>query len=160
MILSSFYMGYAIAHFPGGLIADWIGGKAVIVTALLTTVAITLSIPTVVSFGGAYGLIVLRITMGLLQGGIFPAVNTILSAWVPQNERSRMASLIFCGYPVSYRGGHLIGGSRIRICLPFSCSSAQPLPISARALFCITTPIGMWSSTTSPSLASFRRLYL
>lgn len=81
--------------------ADWIGGKTVIVTALISTGLMTMTIPSVVSAGGAYGLIVVRVMMGLVQGGIFPAVNTILSAWVPQHERSRMASLIFCGYPVS-----------------------------------------------------------
>lgn len=101
MILSSFYLGYSISHFPGGLIADRIGGKLVVVTALVSTVIITFSIPTAVSFGGASALIVIRFVMGLMQGGIFPAINSILSAWVPQHERSRMVSLVFCGYPVS-----------------------------------------------------------
>lgn len=102
MILSSFYLGYSISHFPGGLIADRIGGKMVFATALVSTVIFTLLIPMAVHFGGASALIGIRLAMGLFQGGIFPAINTILSAWIPRNERSRMVSLVFCGYPVSF----------------------------------------------------------
>lgn len=100
MILSSFYIGYLITHVPGGLLAERIGGKYIIVGALFFSAISSLLTPVAVTFGGAPALIVLRIAMGLFQGGVFPAVSTILSSWVPTNERGFMGSLVFCGLPV------------------------------------------------------------
>lgn len=157
MILSSFYFGYALAHFPGGLLADWLGGKAVIVTALISTGLITMTIPTVVGAAGAYGLIVVRLLMGLMQGGIFPAINTMLSAWVPAHERGRMASLVFCGYPVCRihairipaLNTHNVTKIGFGIFWFFLHSWAQPSAHSSRASFCIIIiPIGKLCSTT------------
>lgn len=35
--------------------------------------------------------------MGLGEGTTFPAVSVLLSAWIPEKERSKLGSLVFGG---------------------------------------------------------------
>lgn len=88
-------------NIPGGQLADQYGAKPVVVAALVVATVASFLTPMVVYLGGAPALIVLRFIMGLSQGGLFPACTALLSAWAPQHERGRMASLIYCGAPVS-----------------------------------------------------------
>lgn len=101
VILGSFYIGYVIMHVPAALLAERIGAKYIIVASLFLTATFSLLTPIAVELAGAPALIVLRIFMGIFQGGVFPAVSTILSAWVPVKERGLLGSLVFNGLPVS-----------------------------------------------------------
>lgn len=87
-------------HVPGGQLAERFGAKLVIVCALLWSSLASLLTPLVVHYGGLAGLIVLRFTLGLSQGGFFPSLNVIVSVWVPPKERARITSFIYCGLPV------------------------------------------------------------
>lgn len=89
-------------HFPGALLTERICGKIVVVIGLAFTATCTLLTPLIVTSGGAYGLMAIRIVIGALQGGMFSAVSTVLSAWVPKNERGTLVSLAFCGLAVSW----------------------------------------------------------
>lgn len=100
IILGSSYIGYVILHVPGGVFAERFGGKAIIVSGLLITFILTLLTPIIVTAGDAYALIAVRVIIGSFQGGMFPAVSTIISAWVPTRERSLLGSFVFCGFPV------------------------------------------------------------
>lgn len=101
MILSSFYIGSFITHIPGGLLAEKIGGKYVFGGALFFSSVCSLITPMAVNLFGATALIVLRVVMGLFQGGFLPAVMTIFAAWVPASERGTLGSIVSCGGPVS-----------------------------------------------------------
>lgn len=100
IVHASFFLGSTIAHIPGGWLSDRFGGKRVITAALVSCTLLTVTTPAVIAYGDAYGLIASRFVQGLMHGGIFPAVNTILSAWVPPHELGRMASIVICGYSV------------------------------------------------------------
>lgn len=100
IILGSFYIGYVALHIPGALLAERIGGKTVIVSGLSCTFILTLLTPAIVVAGGSYALIMTRVLIGSFQGGMFPAISTIISAWVPTRERGVLGSLVFCGLPV------------------------------------------------------------
>lgn len=80
--------------------AERIGGQIVMVTGLASTVILTMLTPVCVMLGDAYALIVVRAMIGMFQGGMWPAVSTILAAWVPKSERGLLSSLVFCGLPV------------------------------------------------------------
>lgn len=83
-----------------GLLAERIGGKIVIIFMLTFTSLSTLMTPFCVRWGGAMGLIVVRIVIGTVQGGMWPAVSTIISAWIPNNEKTTVCSLAFAGIAV------------------------------------------------------------
>lgn len=97
MILSSFYIGYMLTHIPGGILAERFGGKWTLGLGILSTAGFTVLTPITVEKGGAYGLIVLRILMGLGEGTTFPALSALLASWVPERERSKIGSFVFGG---------------------------------------------------------------
>lgn len=86
-----------VMHTPSGWLADRFGGKIMLSVPLIVASVITASTPAVIVYGGAYALMASRFALGVAMGGVFPALNVILSAWVPPEERGRMSSVVICG---------------------------------------------------------------
>ncbi|XP_066908539.1 sialin isoform X2 [Halyomorpha halys] len=97
LILSSFFLGYVINHIPGGLLIDRWGVKWVLGLSILTSSSGTLITPIVLKTLGLWGLIGLRILIGLAQGPLYPALNVLMSNWSSANERGRLGAIIFTG---------------------------------------------------------------
>lgn len=96
LIQSSFFWGYLLTQIAGGIWADTVGGKLVLgfgvvwwsIATILTPVAAKLGLPF---------LLVTRAFMGIGEGVAMPAMNNILSKWVPVAERSRSLALVYSG---------------------------------------------------------------
>ncbi|XP_021800806.1 ascorbate transporter, chloroplastic [Prunus avium] len=96
LIQSSFFWGYLLTQILGGIWADKIGGKRVLgfgviwwsVATILTPIAAKISLPF---------LLIMRAFMGIGEGVAMPAMNNILSKWIPVSERSRALSLVYSG---------------------------------------------------------------
>ncbi|KAF8724250.1 hypothetical protein HU200_021274 [Digitaria exilis] len=96
LIQSSFFWGYLLTQIAGGIWADTVGGKTVLgfgvvwwsIATALTPVAAKLGLPF---------LLVVRAFMGIGEGVAMPAMNNILSKWVPVSERSRSLALVYSG---------------------------------------------------------------
>ncbi|XP_056175942.1 sodium-dependent phosphate transport protein 1, chloroplastic isoform X3 [Syzygium oleosum] len=96
LIQSSFFWGYLLTQIAGGIWADTMGGKLVLgfgvvwwsIATALTPVAAKLGLPF---------LLVVRAFMGIGEGVAMPAMNNILSKWVPVSERSRSLALVYSG---------------------------------------------------------------
>uniref|UniRef100_A0ACD5YC74 Uncharacterized protein n=1 Tax=Avena sativa TaxID=4498 RepID=A0ACD5YC74_AVESA len=96
LIQSSFFWGYLLTQILGGIWADRFGGKVVLgfgvvwwsIATMLTPIAAKLGLPF---------LLVVRAFMGIGEGVAMPAMNNILSKWIPVSERSRSLSLVYSG---------------------------------------------------------------
>ncbi|CAO2162185.1 unnamed protein product [Urochloa humidicola] len=96
LIQSSFFWGYLLTQIAGGIWADTVGGKTVLgfgvvwwsIATALTPIAAKLGLPF---------LLVVRAFMGIGEGVAMPAMNNILSKWVPVSERSRSLALVYSG---------------------------------------------------------------
>lgn len=88
-------------HVPGAQMAERIGGKFVLGWAMVFTTFFTLITPVCVHWGGSTALIAIRMTVGTLQGGLWPAVSTFLMAWVPKSEKGTLSGLALAGVTVS-----------------------------------------------------------
>ncbi|RAL37331.1 hypothetical protein DM860_000025 [Cuscuta australis] len=96
LIQSSFFWGYLLTQIAGGIWADTVGGKFVLgfgvawwsIATALTPIAANLGLPF---------LFVVRAFMGIGEGVAMPAMNNILSKWVPVSERSRSLALVYSG---------------------------------------------------------------
>lgn len=95
-ILGSFYYGYAISHMPGGRAAEYIGGKLLVGLGLLLASIFTLLTPICAEISTGM-FIALRVAEGLVLGGCFPAMNTLLATWFPPAERSKYTTLVMTG---------------------------------------------------------------
>ncbi|KAL3649560.1 Ascorbate transporter, chloroplastic [Castilleja foliolosa] len=96
LIQSSFFWGYLLTQIVGGIWADKIGGKRVLgfgvvwwsIATVLTPIAARLGLPF---------LLVTRAFMGIGEGVAMPAMNNLLSKWIPVSERSRSLALVYSG---------------------------------------------------------------
>lgn len=101
LILGAFFYGYVITHVPGALLCKRYGGKLVLCCGLLLNALLTVLTPVTIQIAGKYGMVVLRVIMGLGQGTVFPALCALLASWAPEKERGRLGSLVFGGGQVN-----------------------------------------------------------
>lgn len=95
--MSSFYWGYILTHVPGGLLAEKFGGKHTLGFGIFSTAIFTLLTPIAVVWGDSHALIVLRALMGFGEGVTLPAVNVLLTQWVPTEQKSCIGSFVYAG---------------------------------------------------------------
>ncbi|CAN6487383.1 unnamed protein product [Victoria cruziana] len=96
LIQSSFFWGYLLTQIAGGIWADKFGGKLVLgfgvvwwsLATILTPIAARIGLPC---------LLTMRAFMGIGEGVAMPAMNNLLSKWIPLTERSRSLALVYSG---------------------------------------------------------------
>ncbi|XP_043273011.1 putative inorganic phosphate cotransporter [Venturia canescens] len=97
LILSSFFWGYVATHIPGGLIAQRWGVHGLYTWAMMLCGVATILIPIAADYGGWAGVCVCRVISGACQGIVPPVLHTLLSKWVPIEERGRFGSFTYTG---------------------------------------------------------------
>ncbi|KAM6597331.1 hypothetical protein CsatA_007855 [Cannabis sativa] len=96
LIQSSFFWGYLLTQIAGGIWADKVGGKKVLGFGVVWWSVATILTPFAARMGLPF-LLVVRAFMGVGEGVAMPAMNNILSKWVPVSERSRSLALVYSG---------------------------------------------------------------
>ncbi|XP_034938461.1 putative inorganic phosphate cotransporter [Chelonus insularis] len=96
-ILSSFFWGYVITHIPSGELAQRLGAQKFFCFAVGLCGLLTMFIPVAATYGGWQLVIVLRVATGACQGVVPPCIHSILSKWVPVEERGRAGSCTYSG---------------------------------------------------------------
>lgn len=91
LVLSSFFLGYALMQMPGGLLADKFGAKRILLIAVIVWSIFTGLTAVAWSLGA---LIVVRFLFGIGEGGFQPSASKIISTSFPENERSRTMSIM------------------------------------------------------------------
>ena len=98
-LLGAFFYGYVATQIPGGRMAEKYGGKRLYGVGVLITAIFTLLTPLAANTS-IYSLVLVRIIEGLGEGVTYPAMHAMLAVWVPPQERSRLAGLIYGGSQV------------------------------------------------------------
>ncbi|KAJ3704525.1 hypothetical protein LUZ61_008230 [Rhynchospora tenuis] len=96
LIQSSFFWGYLLTQIAGGIWADTVGGKTVLGFGVIWWSIATALTPVAAKVGLPF-LLVVRAFMGIGEGVAMPAMNNILSKWIPVDERSRSLALVYSG---------------------------------------------------------------
>ncbi|OAY72358.1 putative anion transporter 1, chloroplastic [Ananas comosus] len=96
LIQSSFFWGYLLTQIAGGIWADTVGGKTVLGFGVVWWSVATALTPVAAKIGLPF-LLVVRAFMGIGEGVAMPAMNNILSKWIPVAERSRSLALVYSG---------------------------------------------------------------
>ncbi|XP_017492785.1 PREDICTED: vesicular glutamate transporter 2.2-like, partial [Rhagoletis zephyria] len=97
---SSFFWGYLVTQIPGGFLASRYPANMVFGTAIAISAFLNMLLPGAAKMHLGYVMFV-RILQGLVEGVTYPACHGIWRHWAPPMERSRLATLAFCG---SYAG--------------------------------------------------------
>lgn len=96
MVQASFFWGYLCTQILGGIWAAKFGGKLVLGLGVAWWSFATALTPFAAS-AGLPALMAARALMGLGEGVAMPAMNQLLSKWVPAVERSRSLALVYSG---------------------------------------------------------------
>ncbi|VVB06799.1 unnamed protein product [Arabis nemorensis] len=96
LIQSSFFWGYLLTQILGGIWADKFGGKVVLGFGVVWWSFATIMTPIAAKLGLPF-LLVVRAFMGIGEGVAMPAMNNLLSKWIPVSERSRSLALVYSG---------------------------------------------------------------
>lgn len=86
VVLGSFWYTYMLMQVPSGRMAETFGGKAIVTFSLIGSGVINLVTPLVASSTGF--LVMSRMILGIVQGGIFPSCYAMIGKWFPLKERS------------------------------------------------------------------------
>lgn len=96
LVQSSFFWGYLLTQVVGGIWADKVGGKRVLGFGVVWWSIATILTPIAAKIGLPF-LLLVRACMGVGEGVAMPAMNNILSRWIPAKERSRSLALVYSG---------------------------------------------------------------
>ncbi|KAH8854129.1 Vesicular glutamate transporter 1 [Schistosoma japonicum] len=100
---SSFFYGYLITQIPGGVIAAKFPANRLFGIAVGGSAFLNLFLPAACKIH--FGMVMMiRMLQGLVEGTSYPACHGIWRYWAPPLERSRLATIAFCG---SYAGAVL-----------------------------------------------------
>lgn len=91
IVLSAFFVGYTVMQLPGGMIADKIGSKKVIMISLAFWSVFTLATGFTYSL---VALLIVRFLFGLGEGSFPPASFKGIAEYFPHDERSKMAGVL------------------------------------------------------------------
>lgn len=96
LVQSSFFWGYLLTQVAGGIWADKVGGKRVLGFGVVWWSIATILTPIAARVGLPF-LLLVRAFMGIGEGVAMPAMNNIVSRWIPAKERSRSLALVYSG---------------------------------------------------------------
>jgi hypothetical protein len=96
IIQSSFFWGYVTTQIPGGYLSDRYGGRQVLAFGVVAWSLMTVLTPAAASTSLPV-LLAARALLGVGEGVAMPAMNQVLSRWVPRGERSKSLSLVYSG---------------------------------------------------------------
>lgn len=90
LMLSIFFLGYALMQIPGGWLSDRFGAKIVLFISIVGFSAFTGLTAIAWSF---VSLLLIRFLFGLAEGSFFPAGSKLISTSIEENKRSRAMSI-------------------------------------------------------------------
>lgn len=102
-VLSSFSLGYAIFHVPGGWLADRFGPRSILALSILWFSAFTIltaaapQLPLVGWWGAAWSFAIVRFLMGTGEAAAIPVGNKLMAFWLGQQERAFGTSVFLAG---------------------------------------------------------------
>jgi MFS family permease len=108
LILGSFYYGYIVLQVPAGRLSERFGGKTIALIGLIVSGFVTLITPLI-----AFSLPLIvssRVTLGLAQGLIIPAIFDMNHKWMPENQRSLGFGIMTMGSMIGAAGGSAATG--------------------------------------------------
>ena len=141
IVFSSFFIGYALFCFVGGLASDRIGPKNVFTLAMTVwSVFCGLTAATV----GLFSLLVVRVIFGMGEGPFSSTANKLVSNWFPRREQASAVGMANAGQPL----GAALAGPVVGL---LAVSVGWRLSFVAIAAIGIVWTIGwMWLATDRP----------
>jgi ACS family glucarate transporter-like MFS transporter len=129
LLMSAFFLSYALAQVPAGWLSDRHGARLMLSLYILLWSLFTglMGVLAVLS-----GLIALRLLCGVAQAGAYPTSGSILSKWAAFRERGRFSSFIALGGRV--------GGSLAPVLTAYLMLAFVPAGVAVEAATVLDVP--------------------
>ncbi|XP_042911036.1 putative inorganic phosphate cotransporter isoform X2 [Parasteatoda tepidariorum] len=108
-VIGSYFYGYILTQLPAGILAEMYGAKWIYGIGILMTSLLTFLTPLAARWN-VWALVVLRAAIGLSGGVAFPAMNVLISRWVPKMERSRISTAMNLGTMLGTLATNMVTG--------------------------------------------------
>lgn len=95
LILGSFFYGYIVTQIPAGRLSELFGGKWIVAVGIFFSGVLNILVPTIAS--STTLLVASRVLLGMVQGGVYPALFQITTSWMSKNEVSIGFGLVNVG---------------------------------------------------------------
>lgn len=95
LILGSFFYGYIVTQIPAGRLSELFGGKWIVAVGIFFSGVLNILVPTIASSTPL--LVTSRVFLGMVQGGVYPALFQITTSWMSRNEASKGFGLVNVG---------------------------------------------------------------
>lgn len=86
LILGSFFYGYIVTQIPAGRLSEIFGGKWIVAVGIFFSGVLNILVPMIASSTSL--LVTSRVFLGMVQGGVYPALFQITTSWMSKNEVS------------------------------------------------------------------------
>ncbi|KAE9552276.1 hypothetical protein FO519_004522 [Halicephalobus sp. NKZ332] len=100
-VFSSGFYGCLIAMLPSGYLADTQSPKLLLTIAVICYLSGTALTPVLALYGGWMPLFVDRLIMGMGDGIAIPAINKMVTFWIPVEEKSTAATIYTTGFSLA-----------------------------------------------------------
>ncbi|CAB3397972.1 unnamed protein product [Caenorhabditis bovis] len=100
-VVSALFVGGFIMAYPAGFIVDRYSARHMMSLSIGLLVFASVIFPTLASFFGPYGAIFSRFLMGFSEVMMIPALNAVVTKWIPLHEKSLAASMFTAGNQVA-----------------------------------------------------------
>ncbi|XP_014285185.1 putative inorganic phosphate cotransporter [Halyomorpha halys] len=97
LVLSSLFWGYGLLQTFLGNWGRKTNAVKVLSYCILISSALTFATPMAAIHFGAVGIIVVRVLMGIVQGGIYPNITNLSSMWAVPQERAVLLPAVYNG---------------------------------------------------------------
>ncbi|XP_053683973.1 sialin-like isoform X2 [Sabethes cyaneus] len=95
-ILGAYFYGFMVTSLPAGLMAERYGPKLVVALSFVVSAIATAATPALAEVGPWY-VIASRAIVGVVAGLVYPALQNLISRWIPPNERGKVIACISGG---------------------------------------------------------------
>lgn len=96
LILGAFFWGYLLLQVVGGTLSEKFGAKKIIAIGMFPVSVLNILSP-VCARANPYLFLIIRLLVGVGESVMYPAAQTLWSAWAPPNERSRLIGFSYAG---------------------------------------------------------------
>ena len=99
---SAFFLTYALAQVPSGWLSDRYEARVRLAIYILVWSFVTAIMRAAV---GIASLLIIRLTVGVGQAGVYPTAAALIGRWIPLSSRGMASGFVAWGGPAGWRPG-------------------------------------------------------
>ncbi|EGT57060.1 hypothetical protein CAEBREN_30471 [Caenorhabditis brenneri] len=107
-IVSAAFLGGFIFSYPAGFLVDRFSARHILSASILMLTIASILMPFLATVFGEKGAFLSRFVMGVSETMLIPSLNSVVTKWIPVNEKSLAASVFTAGNQLSGMFGNVL----------------------------------------------------